>query len=295
MPDFDSLSINAGVLTLTITRPEALNALNASVISELLRPSTRAQTQPDVQVIILTGSGESFVAGATSRTTSMPSKASISAARPRPLVQPHRTQQQTRHRGHQRFRIGRWLELALACHVRIASENARMGLPEVSLGVVPGYGGTQRLPQVVGKGKAFEMILTAGMVNAADGLPCGHQPSGAIGIAGRAADNMARKMMKNSPRALQTAIQAVLAGYEEGINGFEAEIPSRRQLRNRGLQRRHPRLHRQTQTPISEMSNEAHVSSETATSPAGLCDALKRRHGCAGQAGNSVLQPARTN
>ena len=71
------------------------------------------------------------------------------------------------------FALGGGLELALACHVRIASENARMGLPEVSLGVIPGYGGTQRLPQVVGKGKAFEMILTAGMVNAADGLACG--------------------------------------------------------------------------------------------------------------------------
>ena len=222
-------SINAGVLTLTITRPEALNALNAAVISELAEAVEAAQTQPDVQVIILTGSGEkAFVAGADIKEF-----ADFNAKQGKQLAQHgqdhlfNRIERSTKPviAAINGFALGGGLELALACHVRIASENARMGLPEVSLGIIPGYGGTQRLPQVVGKGKAFEMILTAGMVNAADGLAYGlvNQVVPLKSLA-KAAENMARKMMKNSPQALQNAIQAVLAGYEEGINGFEAEI-----------------------------------------------------------------------
>ena len=222
-------SNNAGVLTLTIARPEALNALNAAVISQLAEAIETAQTQAGVQVIILTGSGEkAFVAGADIKEF-----ADFNAKQGKQLAQHgqdnlfNRIERSTKPviAAINGFALGGGLELALACHVRIAAENARMGLPEVSLGVIPGYGGTQRLPQVVGKGKAMEMILTAGMVNAVDGLACGlvNQVVPLESLA-EAADTMARKMMKNSPRALQTAIQAVLAGYEEGINGFEAEI-----------------------------------------------------------------------
>ena len=103
----------------------------------------------------------------------MPSKASSWPSTDKTICSIASNEHQTRHRRHQRIRTGRRAGTCLACHVRIASENARMGLPEVSLGVIPGYGGTQRLPQVVGKGKAMEMILTAGMVNAVDGLACG--------------------------------------------------------------------------------------------------------------------------
>lgn len=222
-------STNAGVLTLTIARPKALNALNADVISQLAEAVEVAQNQPDVKVIIITGSGEkAFVAGADIKEF-----ADFNTKQGKHLSQHgqdhlfNRIERSTRPviAAINGFALGGGLELALACHVRIASENARMGLPEVSLGVIPGYGGTQRLPQVVGKGKALEMILTAGMVNAADGLACGlvNQVVPLESLA-EAADNMARKMMKNSPRALQTAIQAVLAGYEEGINGFDAEV-----------------------------------------------------------------------
>ena len=222
-------ALNEGVLTLTISRPEALNALNAEVISQLSDAIESAQSAPDVRVIVLTGSGEkAFVAGADIKEF-----ADFNAKQGKELAQ--RGQDQLFNRVERStkpviaavngFALGGGLELAMACHVRIASDNARMGLPEVSLGVIPGYGGTQRLPQLVGKGKAMEMILTGGMINAADGLACGLV--NAVVPAEEllaAADAMARKMMKNSPRALQTAIQAVLAGYEEGINGFDAEI-----------------------------------------------------------------------
>tara|TARA_B100001057_G_scaffold490303_1_gene578302 strand:- start:1109 stop:1891 length:783 start_codon:yes stop_codon:yes gene_type:complete len=222
-------SLNKGVLTLTIARPEALNALNAAVISQLAESIEEAQKQPEVHVIIITGSGEkAFVAGADIKEF-----AGFNAQQGRQMAQ--RGQEDLFNRIERSakpviaaingFALGGGLELALACHVRIASENARMGLPEVSLGVIPGYGGTQRLPQIVGKGKAFEMILSAGMVNAEDGLACGlvNQVVPLKSLA-ETTDTMARKMMKNSPRALQTAIKAVLSGYEEGVNGFNAEI-----------------------------------------------------------------------
>lgn len=222
-------SLNDGVLSLTITRPEALNALNADVISQLAEAVEAAQTDTAVRVIVLTGSGEkAFVAGADIKEF-----ADFNAKQGKQLAQHGQDHLFNRVERSNKpviaaingFALGGGLELALACHVRIASDNARMGLPEVSLGVIPGYGGTQRLPQLVGKGKAMEMILTGGMVTAADGLACGLVnavvPAESLLAA---ADGMARKMMKNSPRALRTAIQAVLAGYEEGINGFEAEI-----------------------------------------------------------------------
>jgi len=100
-----------------------------------------------------------------------------------------------------------------------------MGFPEVSLGVIPGYGGTQRLPQVVGKGKAMEMILTARMVGAEEALQCGLVNQVVpLSELHAATEKMAQRILKNSPTAVETSIQAILAGYEDGVNGFEAEI-----------------------------------------------------------------------
>jgi enoyl-CoA hydratase len=121
--------------------------------------------------------------------------------------------------------LGGGLELAMSCHIRIASTNAKMGLPEVSLGVIPGYGGTQRLPQLVGKGRALEMIATAQMVNAADANAWGlvnHVVEQSELLA--KANAIASKMLKNSPMAISFAIKAVNAGYEKGVNGFQQEI-----------------------------------------------------------------------
>ena len=123
------------------------------------------------------------------------------------------------------FALGGGLELAMACHFRIASDNAKMGLPEVSLGVIPGYGGTQRLPQLVGKGKAMELIMTAGMISATDAKDCGlvnHVVSQEELMP--LAEKLASKIMRNSSVAISAAIRAVNDNFKDGINGFETEI-----------------------------------------------------------------------
>ena len=123
------------------------------------------------------------------------------------------------------FALGGGLELAMSCHIRIASDNAKMGLPEVSLGVIPGYGGTQRLPQIVGKGLALEMITTAKMINAEKAL--------SIGLVNKVCSQedlivkcveMANKIKRNSSTAITNAIKSVNACYQDGVDGMESEI-----------------------------------------------------------------------
>jgi len=228
----DSLIIqhkSDGILTITIERPQALNALNAEVIKQLAEAIDRAQTDSEVKTIVITGSGDkAFVAGADIKEF-----ADYSGKEGKALAQQGQDSLFNRIERSSKpviaavngFALGGGLELALACHIRIASDNARMGLPEVSLGVIPGYGGTQRLPQIVGKGKAMEMILSAKMMGANDAAACGLvnavvPPDALL----ETAHNMARSIMKNSPRAVATAIQAILAAYEDGINGFQEEI-----------------------------------------------------------------------
>src|SRR5690606_486219 len=118
------------------------------------------------------------------------------------------------------FALGGGLELAMACHFRVASSNAKMGLPEVSLGVIPGYGGTQRLPQLVGKGRAMEMVMTAGMIDANQALNYGlvnHvvEPDELLPLA----EKIANKIMRNSSVAIGKAIKAVNANFKDGKNG----------------------------------------------------------------------------
>ena len=122
------------------------------------------------------------------------------------------------------FALGGGLELAMACHIRVASENARMGLPEVSLGLIPGYGGTQRLPQLVGKGKALEMITTGGMITSKEALQWGLVNH--VSIADDLLDfcyEIAGKIIANSSQAIKVAIEAVNAGYKDGTDGFKRE------------------------------------------------------------------------
>jgi enoyl-CoA hydratase len=123
------------------------------------------------------------------------------------------------------FALGGGLELAMAAHIRIASSNARMGLPETSLGVIPGYGGTQRLAQLIGRGKANEIIFTAGMLKADEALQWG-LVNAVVEQADLLAtcETMAQKMLANSPMAIAAAIRCVNAGFTEGVNGFEVEI-----------------------------------------------------------------------
>ena len=123
------------------------------------------------------------------------------------------------------FALGGGLELAMCSHIRIASDNAKLGLPEVTLGVIPGYGGTQRLAQLVGKGKANEMIFTATMISAEEaqrwGLVNSVVPQTELL---ETAKKMANKIVRNSPVAIASAIRPVNAGFKDGVNGYQTEM-----------------------------------------------------------------------
>ncbi len=218
-----------GLLTLTINRPDALNALNGEVIQALSDAIDAAKADDDVRAIVLTGSGEkAFVAGADIKEFAdfNGEQGKELAARGQRLLFDKLEQcRKPVVAAVNGFALGGGLELAMAAHVRVASDNARMGLPEVSLGVIPGYGGTQRLPQLIGKGKALELILTARMMKADEALACG-LVNQVVPLAdlGAAAEAMARSIMKHAPTALANALDSVLAGYSR--EGYEAEINS---------------------------------------------------------------------
>ena len=228
MPDSPILkSLEDGVLTLTISRPEALNALNRQVIDALAAAIEAAQDNAEVRIIVLTGAGEkAFVAGADIKEFADFDQAQgeeLARRGQRNLFDRVKQSRKPVVAAINGFALGGGLELAMAAHVRVASTNARMGLPEVSLGVIPGYGGTQRLAQIVGKGKAMEMVLTGGMIPADDALQCGLvnqvvEPELLL----ETAQILAGKMAKNAPTALAAALDSVLAGYSR--DGFAVEI-----------------------------------------------------------------------
>jgi enoyl-CoA hydratase len=218
-----------GIATIFINRPEKLNALNKATIQELHETLELVDENPDVRVIIITGSGEkAFVAGADIAEFahfSVEEGALLSAKGQLLLfdfIEKMKTPVIAAING---FALGGGLELAMACHFRIASENAKMGLPETSLGLIPGYGGTQRLPQIIGKGRAMEMIMTAGMIDAETakiyGLVNHVVPQSDLFSAYM---TIATRIMKNSPVAISKAIEAINANYISGINGFDVEI-----------------------------------------------------------------------
>lgn len=214
---------------ITINRPSQLNALNKETIEELNNALSEADADTNIGVVILTGSGDkAFVAGADIKEFadfSVEKGAELSAVGHKILfsfIENMRTPVIAAVNG---FALGGGLELAMASHIRVASDNARLGLPEVSLGVIPGYGGTQRLAQLVGRGKAFEMIMTAGMISAQDAHQWGlvnHVVSSEELLP--LAEKIASKILKNSPNAISAAIRAVNANYEDGVDGMNVEI-----------------------------------------------------------------------
>lgn len=221
--------ITGGIATVTINRPTKLNALNKQTIQELHDAFVVLETDADVRVIVLTGSGEkAFVAGADIAefaNFSVEEGAQLAAQGQELLfdfVQNLKTPVIAAVNG---FALGGGLELAMACHFRTASDNAKMGLPEVSLGVIPGYGGTQRLPQLVGKGRAMEMIMTAGMISAEEAKNYGlvNHVVPQVELLDFC-NGIAQKIIKNSPVAIGQAIKAVNANFEDGVNGFKTEI-----------------------------------------------------------------------
>lgn len=220
---------NGHVLTITINRPNQLNALNKDTISELHNALNAANEAQGVGVIVITGSGEkSFVAGADIKEF-----ADFSIAQGGELAQSGQDKLFSFIEKMSKpviaavngFALGGGLELAMASHIRVASSNARMGLPEVSLGVIPGYGGTQRLSQLVGRGKANEMVFTAGMIKADEALTWGLvnyvvEPEELM----TKANEIAEKILNNSGMAISSAIRAINANYEDGVNGFDVEV-----------------------------------------------------------------------
>lgn len=218
-----------GIEIITINRPDKLNALNKEIIQELHNAFKQADTSDEVRVILITGSGEkAFVAGADiSEFADFSSSQGAELAQKGQellfdFVQNLKTPVIACING---FALGGGLELAMSAHFRIASDNAKMGLPETSLGVIPGYGGTQRLAQLIGKGRAMELVLTATMINAQTALNYGlvnHVTTSAELI--DLGKSIASKIMKNSPIAIGKAIEAINANYTDGINGFETEV-----------------------------------------------------------------------
>tara|TARA_B110000444_G_scaffold198801_1_gene190007 strand:+ start:36 stop:794 length:759 start_codon:yes stop_codon:yes gene_type:complete len=222
------VKIQDGIAWLKINREKKLNALNKALLSELNKRFKAFKADPTIKVIVLTGSGsKAFVAGADITEFS-----SFNKLEGRDLSQ----------HGNEKifnfiekigkpviaaingYALGGGLELAMSCQIRIAATHAKMGLPEVSLGIIPGYGGTQRLPQLIGKGNAMEMILTGEMIGAKRALELGlvtHVVSGEELLSKAAL--IAGNLLKNSPNALNKAITAVNAS-DQTAAGFIVEM-----------------------------------------------------------------------
>jgi enoyl-CoA hydratase len=220
-----------GIGWITINRPDKLNAMNVETIGELKAAFAEFETDADVRAVILTGSGEkAFVAGAdisefvqlnaeTGRQFSRQGQAMTRSIEhfPKPVIAAING-----------FALGGGTEIALACHIRLASENAKLGQPEVKLGIIPGYGGTQRLARLVGKGKALEMILTGRMIEAKEAAEIGlvNKVVPAADLLS-AAEAFAREAIKNGPLAIASSIEAINRGLDgtldEGLE-LEAEI-----------------------------------------------------------------------
>jgi enoyl-CoA hydratase len=228
---FENLSIELtdGIAVVTIRREKALNALNTQTMLELGRFfGEEALNLPGLKGVVLTGAGEkAFVAGADiTEFTQLDAEGGAAMARrgqeifflierfPRPVVAAVNG-----------FALGGGCELAMACHLRVAGEKARFGQPEVNLGLIPGYGGTQRLVQTIGKTKAMELLMTADMIGAEEALRLGLvnyvTPAGSEV---EKAKELLQKIAAKAPVAVSKIIETVNAYFEAGADGFDAEI-----------------------------------------------------------------------
>ncbi len=215
------LDVTDGIARVTVNRPDKLNALNATVIRELGAVADRLRDDAGVRAVILTGAGpKAFVAGADiaelaeqgpfdGKGRALEGQAVFRKFEdlPKPVIAAVNG-----------FALGGGCELAMACHLRLASEGAKFGQPEVKLGLGPGYGGTVRLPRLVGKGRALELLLTGAMIDA--------QEAWRIGLVNRVvpadrllaeAEALARSIMAQGPLAVRLVIEAVNAGFEMNL------------------------------------------------------------------------------
>jgi enoyl-CoA hydratase/carnithine racemase len=210
--------IRSGVAYVTINRPQKLNALNQKAVQELSNCFESIAETSDVRGVILTGAGEkAFVAGADINELAAltPTEARETALQGQALMNRIENLGKPVVAAVNGFALGGGCEIAMACTLRIASENARFGQPEVKLGIIPGYAGTQRLPRLVGKGHALDLILS--------GEPISAQEAWRIGLANQVvavadliptAENVLQKILANGPVALRYAIEAVNRGME---------------------------------------------------------------------------------
>ncbi len=213
----------------TINRPKKLNALNRRTIEELHVAFQELDDDKEIKVIIITGSGEkAFVAGADISEFadfSVEEGKQLAAEGQRKLFDLVENLSTPVIAAINGFALGGGLELAMACHFRVASTNAKMGLPEVSLGVIPGYGGTQRLPQLIGKGRAMELIMTAGMIDGGKAVEYGlvNHVVSPEELLPRCV-KIASRISNNSSVAIKYAIKAVNAGFMYDTDGYAVEI-----------------------------------------------------------------------
>ena len=229
--EFENLLIKTenNITTISINRPKNLNALNIKTLDEIANAVKLYVLNKNTKCIIITGVGDkAFIAGAdikefinysTSDAYGFSEKGNkflfeVIENSPKPIIAMING-----------YALGGGLELAMACHIRVASEDSRMGLPEVSLGIIPGYGGTKRLPLLIGKGRAMEMIITGRMINAEEA-----KSFGLINYMVKKeklndfCNSLANKIISNSPNAIKHAIKSLNSNYKEGFGNFSDEI-----------------------------------------------------------------------
>lgn len=227
--NFENISIEEKdtLARITIERPQALNALNAKTIAELSQALTLLEEKPTCRVLIITGSGEkSFVAGADIKEFAEYGAKEASAMAQRgqeTLFNKIENLKKPVIAAINGFALGGGLELAMACHIRYASANAKLGLPEVTLGLIPGYGGTQRLPKLIGKGRANELIFSAKMIDAEKAKEYGLvNEVFPIESLLEKTEELALVISKNSPMAIEKAIETI--NLCDTPQGFDREI-----------------------------------------------------------------------
>jgi len=217
---FENLAVESrgGAAWITVNRPAKLNALDRRTVEELGLAASAALRSPDVQVIVLTGAGDrAFVAGADLREMAAlgPVAAQAFAGLLRETLDAFERSTKPVIAAVNGFALGGGCELALACHVRIAADTARFGQPEVHLGLIPGAGGTQRLPRLVGRGRALDLILSGATIDAVEALRIGlvERVVPAASLVG-AVEGYVAQLRRNSPLALARALEAVVSGAE---------------------------------------------------------------------------------
>lgn len=222
-------SLEDGIFVITINRPDKLNALNKTVIDELAAVIDEIYSSKGIKTAIITGAGpKAFVAGADiSEFFSLDANAGEALARNAQDKVFNRIEQSVKPiiAAVNGFALGGGCELAMSCHFRLASDNAKFGQPEVNLGLIPGYGGTQRLAQLIGKGKAMELMMTAAMIDATEAKQMGlvNYVTTADELLPKAKEILTTIMSKG-PNAVGKVIKAVNAHYNNSLNGFDAEI-----------------------------------------------------------------------